>query len=147
MREMLNMTVLTGRLTADPELKHTENHIPYTRFTLAVDRPYAKKGEERETDFIDIAAWRRQAEFACRHFTKGRAMTVQGFICTRRYADRRGESRRSFQVTAREIYFADFTSREQPAQEPEAPPDSIAEEEASPAEEDAFAFLDEDLPF
>ena len=68
MREMLNMTVLTGRLTADPELKHTENHIPYTRFTLAVDRPYAKKGEERETDFIDIAAWRRQAEFACRHF-------------------------------------------------------------------------------
>ena len=144
---MLNMTVLTGRLTADPELKHTENHIPYTRYTLAVDRPYAKKGEERETDFIDIAAWRRQAEFACRHFTKGRAMTVQGFICTRRYADRRGESRRSFQVTAREIYFADFTPREQPAQEPEAPPDSIAEEEASPAEEDAFAFLDEDLPF
>lgn len=144
---MLNMTVLTGRLTADPELKHTENHIPYTRFTLAVDRPCAKKGEERETDFIDIAAWRRQAEFACRHFTKGRAMTVQGFICTRRYADRRGESRRSFQVTAREIYFADFASREQPAQEPEAPPDSIAEEEASPAEEDAFAFLDEDLPF
>ena len=115
---MLNMTVLTGRLTADPELKHTENHIPYTRFTLAVDRPYAKMGEERETDFIDIAAWRRQAEFACRHFTKGRAMTVQGFICTRRYADRRGESRRSFQVTAREIYFADFTPREQPAQEP-----------------------------
>lgn len=68
----MNSVVLIGRLTADPELKHTQNGNAVTGFSIAVDRPYQKSGEERQADFIDIVAWRGTAEFICKYFKKGR---------------------------------------------------------------------------
>ena len=65
---MLNTAILMGRLTADPELRHTTSSIPVVRFTLAVDRSYVPQGGERQTDFIDVVAWRKTAEFVCRYF-------------------------------------------------------------------------------
>ena len=70
MVEFLNSVVLIGRLTADPELKHTQNGNAVTGFSIAVDRPYQKAGEERQADFIDIVAWRGTAEFICKYFKK-----------------------------------------------------------------------------
>ena len=68
---MLNVVVLTGRLVADPELRHTPNDIAVTSFTIAVNRRFARTPEERQTDFIDIVAWRNTAEFVCKYFQKG----------------------------------------------------------------------------
>ena len=68
---MLNVAVLMGRLVADPELRHTPNDIAVTSFTVAVDRSYVKTGSERQTDFIDVVAWRGTAEFISRYFRKG----------------------------------------------------------------------------
>ena len=65
---MLNVVVLTGRLVADPELRHTSNDLAVTSFTIAVNRRFARAGEERQTDFIDIVAWRSNAEFVCKYF-------------------------------------------------------------------------------
>ena len=68
---MLNVAVVMGRLVADPELRHTPSDVAVTSFTLAVDRSYVKSGAERQTDFIDIVAWRGTAEFVCKYFRKG----------------------------------------------------------------------------
>ena len=67
---MLNQVSLMGRLTADPELRHTPNDIAVTTFTLAVNRSYVKQGAERQADFIDVVAWRSTAEFICRYLKK-----------------------------------------------------------------------------
>ena len=90
MVEFLNSVVLIGRLTADPELKHTQNGNAVTGFSIAVDRPYQKAGEERQADFIDIVAWRGTAEFICKYFKKGRKIAVQGAIQNRSYTDKDG---------------------------------------------------------
>ena len=82
---MLNVAVLMGRLVADPELRHTANDISVTSFTLAVDRSYVKAGSDRQTDFIDIVAWRSTADFVCKYFRKGQLVAVQGSIQTRTY--------------------------------------------------------------
>ena len=104
---MLNNTVLMGRLTADPELKHTQSGNAVVRFTLAVERSYAKAGEERQTDFIDIIAWRSTAEFVSRYFQKGMLVAVQGSIQTGSYTDREGIKRKSFDVVASQVHFAE----------------------------------------
>lgn len=104
---MLNNVTLMGRLTADPELKHTQSGIAVTRFTLAVDRNYSKSGTERQTDFIDIVAWRFTAEFVSKYFHKGQLVAVQGSIQTGSYQDRDGNKRRSFEVVADSVYFAE----------------------------------------
>ena len=104
---MLNNVTLMGRLTADPELKHTQSGIAVTRFTLAVDRNYSKSGTERQTDFIDIVAWRFTAEFVSKYFHKGQLVAVQGSIQTGSYQDRDVNKRRSFEVVADSVYFAE----------------------------------------
>ncbi|MEG2054556.1 MAG: single-stranded DNA-binding protein, partial [Oscillospiraceae bacterium] len=71
---MLNIVALQGRLTADPELRQTQSGISVARFTLAVDRSFAKAGEERKADFINCLAWRQTADFVCKYFHKGSAM-------------------------------------------------------------------------
>ena len=75
---MLNRIVLMGRLTRDPELRKTQSDTPVCSFSLAVDRDYKKDGEKKETDFIDIVAWRATAEFVSKFFTKGRMAVVEG---------------------------------------------------------------------
>lgn len=104
---MLNQAVLMGRLTADPELKHTQSGVAVIRFTLAVDRSYAKQGEERQTDFINITAWRQTAEFVSRYFRKGQLVAVQGTIQTGSYTDRDGNRRNTFDVVADQVHFAE----------------------------------------
>lgn len=107
---MLNMVAIMGRLTTDPELRHTTNSIPVTTFTLAVNRSYVKQGGERQTDFIDVVAWRNTAEFICRYFKKGQMMAVDGSIQTRTYTDKEGRYRKVFEILANNVYFTESRS-------------------------------------
>lgn len=104
---MLNVAVLMGRLVADPELRHTPNDIAVTSFTVAVDRSYVKNGSERQTDFIDVVAWRSTAEFISRYFRKGQMIAVQGSIQTRTYTDKDGNKRKAFEIVADNAHFAE----------------------------------------
>jgi len=104
---MLNVVALNGRLTANPELKHTNSDIPVCSFTLAVDRSYAKQGQERQADFITIVCWRGTAEFASRYFVKGQLVAVEGSIQTRSYTDKEGNKRKAFEVAASNVHFAE----------------------------------------
>ena len=88
---MLNTITIMGRLTADPELRHTGNNIPVASFTLAVDRDYKDKASgEKQTDFIPVVAWRNSAEFAARYFAKGRMAVVSGSLQMRKWTDKDG---------------------------------------------------------
>lgn len=104
---MLNTAILMGRLTADPELRHTPNDIPVITFTLAVERSYAKSGEQRQADFIDIVAWRYTAEFVSRYFQKGQLVAIRGSIQTRTYTDKEGKKRKAFEIIADQVHFAE----------------------------------------
>ena len=105
---MLNHIVLMGRLTRDPELRRTGSGIAVASFRLAVDRDFAPKdGGEKETDFIDIVAWRSTAEFVSRYFTKGRMAVVSGRLQMRNWTDKEGNKRTSAEVVADNVYFGD----------------------------------------
>lgn len=113
---MFNTVILTGRLTADPELKTTQSGVSVTSFSIAVQRKY-KSGEEAETDFINIVAWRQSAEFVCKYFAKGNMIGIEGSIQTRRYTDRDGNSRTAFEVAADNVQFVEGrrSTEEKPA--------------------------------
>ena len=96
-----------GRLTRDPELRRTGNGTAVTSFSLAVDRDFKNQAGEKETDFIDIVAWRNTAEFVSRYFTKGRMAVVEGRLQIRDWTDRDGGKRRSAEVIADNVYFGD----------------------------------------
>ena len=106
---MLNHIVLMGRLTRDPELRRTGTGTPVAAFTLAVDRDFGNNREtgERETDFIDIVAWRGTAEFVSKYFAKGRMAVVSGRLQIRNWNDKDGNKRRSAEVVADNVYFGD----------------------------------------
>ena len=104
---MLNHIVLMGRLTRDPELRRTSSGIAVASFTLAVDRDFTAQGAERETDFVDIVAWRNTAEFVSKYFTKGRMAVVSGRLQIRNWTDKEGNKRRSAEVVADNVYFGD----------------------------------------
>lgn len=104
-KNMLNCAVIMGRLTADPELKTTQGGISVTSFCVAVDRNYVKQGEERETDFINIVAWRQTADFVTRYFHKGSMIAVQGSIQTRPYEDKSGIKRTAVEIVADNVSF------------------------------------------
>ena len=104
---MLNQIVLMGRLTRDPELRRTGSGVAVASFTLAVDRDFAAQGAEKETDFVDIVAWRNTAEFVSRFFTKGRMAVVTGRLQIRNWTDKEGNKRRSAEVVADNVYFGD----------------------------------------
>ena len=104
---MLNKIVLMGRLTRDPELRRTQSGTAVASFTLAVDRDYKPQDGERETDFIDIVAWRGTAEFVSKYFTKGRMAVVEGRLQVRDWTDKDGNKRRSTEVVADNVYFGD----------------------------------------
>ena len=105
---MLNRIIIMGRLTRDPELRHTQAGTPVASFTLACDRDFKdKQTGERAVDFIDVVAWRGTAEFAARYFTKGRMAVVEGRLQLRDWTDKEGGKRRSAEVVADNIYFGD----------------------------------------
>ena len=104
---MLNKIILMGRLTRDPELRRTGTGTAVTSFSLAVDRDFKSQSGEKETDFIDIVAWRSTAEFVSKYFTKGRMAVVEGRLQIRDWTDKGGGKRRSAEVVADNVYFGD----------------------------------------
>ena len=104
---MLNRIILMGRLTRDPELRRTQSGTAVTSFSLAVDRDFKSQSGEKETDFIDIVAWRATAEFVSKYFTKGRMAVVEGRLQLRDWTDKDGNKRRSAEVVADNVYFGD----------------------------------------
>ena len=104
---MLNKIIIMGRLTRDPELRRTGSGTAVTSFSLAVDRDFKSQNGEKETDFIDVVAWRSTAEFVSKYFTKGRMAVVEGRLQIRDWTDRDGGKRRSAEVIAENVYFGD----------------------------------------
>lgn len=102
----MNNVSLIGRLTADPELKHTQSGISYTRFSIAVDRQYSKD-KEKEADFINIIAWRGTADFLCAYFRKGMKIGITGRIQTGSYTDQNNNKRYTFDVVANDVEFVE----------------------------------------
>lgn len=101
-----NKVILGGRLTANPELKTTPSGISVVSFSVAVDRRFGNKGEEKQTDFINVSAWRQTAEFVCKYFTKGSSICVVGSLQSRSY-EKDGQKRTVFEVVADECSFVD----------------------------------------
>ena len=105
---MLNHIVIMGRLTRDPELRRTQSGVAVTSFTLAVDRDFQNRDSgERQTDFIDVVAWRQTGEFVSKYFAKGRMAVVSGRLQLRDWTDKDGNKRRSAEVVADNVYFGD----------------------------------------
>lgn len=110
---MLNAIFLHGRLTADPELKATSGGISYCNFTVAVDG-FAKKGEDKPTDFFNCVAWRNTAEMICKYFKKGKEIVISGEMHSNKYTDNDGNNRIAWKVNVNSV---DFCGN---AKEPEA---------------------------
>lgn len=112
---MLNKIFIMGRLTRDPELRRTQGGNAVTSFALAVDRDFKSADGTKETDFLDVVAWRNTAEFAAKYFTKGRMAVVEGRLQMRDWTDKEGNKRRIAEVVADNIYFGDSKREDAPA--------------------------------
>ena len=104
---MLNHIVVMGRLTRDPELRKTASGVSVTSFSVAVDRDFSQQDGQKETDFLDVVAWRNTAEFAAKYFTKGRMAVISGRLQIRNWEDKEGNKRRTAEILAENIYFGD----------------------------------------
>lgn len=136
----MNNITITGRLTADPELRTTPNGTNVTQFSVAVDRAY-KSGGEKQTDFFRVVAWRSTAEFICRYFGKGRLILITGEMQSRKYTDKGGSERIAWELLADRVEFmgdkpADSSAKAQQSAPAGAPP--------APTEQSA---TDDDYPF
>ncbi len=152
---MLNVAAIMGRLVADPELRTTPAGVNVCQFRIACDRNFARQGEQRQADFVDIVAWRAQADFVCKYFSKGSLIAINGRIQTRNYQDKNGNNRTAFAVVAENINFGGSkgTSSAKVDDGGEAAPRSEAWPKADPPANyggvDDFAVIDDndDLPF
>lgn len=145
---MFNLVVLSGRLTADPELKTTQSGLSVTSFCIAVQRRY-KSGEERQTDFINIVAWQGTAEFVAKYFKKGNLIGIEGSIQTRKYTDRDGNNRTAFEVLAGNVQFIESghsNSKDNADSASEDPLKAVSENLQNAGFEQAST-SDDDLPF
>jgi single-strand DNA-binding protein len=142
---MLNHITIMGRLTRDPELRRTGNGIAVASFTIACERDLKNSNGEKETDFIDITAWRNTAEFVEKYFAKGRTAVVSGRLQIRSWTDKDGNKRKTAEVVADNVYFGD--SKQTDSNSYSAP--SYVQTPA-PAQISDFAMLEDDdhqLPF
>lgn len=127
---MVNSVTIMGRLVSDPELRYTTSNTAVMSFTIAVERDYAKTGEERHTDFIDVVSWGKTAEFIDRNFEKGEKIIVEGSIQTRIYTDKDGNKRKAVEVVARQVHFAESKKQDKkPGSLDEGIPEGYAEVE------------------
>ena len=144
---MLNRILIMGRLTRDPELRRTQSGTAVTSFSVAVDRDFKSQNGEKETDFIDVVAWRATAEFVAKYFTKGQLAVIEGRLQIRDWQDRDGNKRRTAEVVADNVYFGESKrSGGYDAPAYNAPAGGYA----APVGGDQFAEIDEedgDLPF
>lgn len=138
----LNKVILIGHLTADPELKQTPGGVNVTSFSIGITRPYIKKGETPQTDFLDIVAWRSTAEFIAKYFKKGNAICICGSIQTRSYTAQDGTKRYVTEIVADEASFIEKKSLSGAA---EGVPAYASESGEAPKFEEVAS--DEDLPF
>ena len=138
---MYNRIILIGRLTRDPELRYVPSGAPVASFTLAVDRPFRDQQGNRETDFIDIVAWRKLAEQVSQYMSKGRMVAVEGRLQIRSYETQDGQKRKVAEVVADGIRFLDRAKTAPAAEAPAVA--AAAHEEATPA----GGTEDEDVPF
>ena len=146
----MNRVILVGRLTADPELKQTPNGISVCSFSIAVNRAFVSKGGERQADFINIVAWRAQAEFVAKYFNKGNQIGIDGSIQTRKYTDKEGNNRTAFEVVAENISFIESKNASQGSTAPMNNSRNNTPAPVSYANCDAADFTeidDDDLPF
>lgn len=104
---MLNKIFIMGRLTRDPELRRTQNGTAVAGFALAVDRDFKNADGTKETDFIEVVAWRSSAEFVSKYFAKGRMAVVEGRLQILDWQDKDGNKRRNAEVVADNVYFGD----------------------------------------
>ena len=128
----MNRVCLVGRLTAKPELRYTGSNTAYTRFTVAVDRTFSNANGERETDFIGIVAWRRQAENICKYLDKGSQVSIDGRIQTGSFTDKDGNRRYTTDVVGDNVQFLSSRNTSSPtpydyqdAPAPEEPPITV----------------------
>ena len=145
---MLNHITVMGRLTRDPELRHTQSGTPVCSFSIACDRDFKSDNGERKTDFIDCVAWRGTAEFVSKYFSKGRMAVVDGRLQMRDWTDKEGNKRRSAEILAAQVYFGDSKGgKDDNAGKGKSPtPDKDEWDEGF--DPDAFGdYEDEDLPF
>ena len=147
----MNHIVIMGRLTRDPERRETASGIPVTSFSLAVDRGYTPKdGGEKQTDFIDIVAWRSTADFVAKYFVKGQMAAVAGSLQMRDWTDKENNKRRSAEVVADRVYFTESKKSREAAIGLSDPREDFGTVYQTPVESSDFAELDmddEDLPF
>ncbi len=140
---MLNKVILMGRLTVQPELRHTESGISFLSFSIAVDRSYTDRDGNRATDFFNCKAWRNTAEFIAKYFSKGQMIVVDGSLENHKYVDKEGNNRQFTDVKVQEVFFA---SKKSDNQNSDAYPASINADGAEFSDmEDGDE--DGDLPF
>lgn len=143
----MNVVILIGRLVADPELKYTPSGVAVCSFRIAVDRRFRSEAGEQQTDFIDVVAWRQQAELVANYMGKGRLVGVQGRLQIRSWVQPDGQRRSKAEVVADQIQFLDRprdTQGEQPA--PVSVPEDMAVEpimESTEADMDYDPFAEE----
>lgn len=143
----LNKCILQGRLTRDPDLRHTQTGAPVVSFSLAVERDMKdKQTGARATDFIDVVAWRQTAEFVSRFFTKGRMAVVEGRLQMRDWTDKDGGKRRSAEVVADNVYFGD-SKRDGEGNSNPGPTGGYAPPPSDPSNDFGDISDDEPLPF
>lgn len=137
----MNKVILVGRLTKEPELRATQSGVNVCSFTVACDRRFQKEGEERQADFINCIAWRQQAEFISKYFTKGTRIALDGSIQTRSWDDSEGNKRYATEVVVDHVEFAQSKN--------EAGQNHTANTTAQPSGDiDGFYPVEEeDLPF
>lgn len=144
---MLNSAIIMGRLTADPELRTTASGLSVTSFSVAVDRRFQRQGEEKQTDFINVVAWRQTAEFVSRYFHKGSMIAVQGSIQTRNYEDKNGNKRTAVEIVADNVSFcgskAESEATAPKVQDTQRPSVNVSADDFTPLPTDD----DDGLPF
>ena len=148
---IMNQIIIMGRMTRDPELRQTPNGVSVASFTLAVDRGFTPKdGGERQTDFIDVVAWRNTAEFVSKYFVKGQMTAVVGRLQLRDWTDKEGNKRRSAEVIAETIHFTESKRSRDSSHALAEPKDDFGAGFATPVAPSDFEELDMDdgdLPF
>ncbi len=142
---MLNSIIIMGRLTADPELRTTSSGLSVTTFNVAVDRNFARAGEERKTDFFTVVAWRSQADFVSRYFRKGSMIAVQGSLQTRNYEDKNGNKRVAYEIVAEQVSFCGSKSESGTYSNDNA--NNTSSYNSSSADDFTAVVDDDDLPF
>ena len=144
-----NKVMIGGRLTADPENSQTTSGISVTRFSVAVNRRFAKDNSQQQTDFFNVTAWRATADFVSKYFKKGSSIFVIGTLQNRSWTDQNGQKRYATDIVAEEVSFVD--SRSESSSSGQYVPDSYNAEPSVSGGAEAPKFEeikgDDDLPF